>query len=623
MRYLAERTGYLPARVMIITALFAVIFVHADEVDSPLKQLKQLLVIDPADTSELAFLSTNAQSLTAFAEQQEKARKAELKQRRQTIPLAEMSFAELKDYHHDPRGMISSRERRGLEELSRLAKEALQADSVEAHVFLVQQIREVQMAMQTNHRSPLPEKVGLLTFWSPLFKNLDRSIGKGTTPARNLSTNDVTETDLSRLEPKPSTFWRPPSHIAGQDLYVGFGRSKLPHFEKMIVTYQSPKTSFGMRPGFEVELDDVRYKVKFGEIHSEPFAARIFHVLGYHVDPTDYSSSVRLRYDRRLFREFHLRKPMTMRIQPFGIPNYIVQLQNRFAPFDFIAKVVMKDGRELSGAVFKAELLRDGSVDHPEDDPQNFRPEIEAQVDHLVTIPANIQLEDVPAKAIGPWEFEGLGHEDLRELRGAALLAAWLGWFDARFDNTRLRVLHLAKGSELQHFFTDLGSGLGGPHRVFSSHGEDPNYFAWSFTEPEIVRGPGRMTTPFRIINYQPNVQNIAFSKMTVDDARWMARWIAHLTELQLLAALIGAGYDAAEARLNLEMLVSRRDRMIRDLKLADEIPLLRPQGVDQELNYDPQTDGVLTFTHTSGKQITARMSKSIVRFGKLIKLVE
>lgn len=624
MTFLVKHVSGWLAQAMII-GLFASGFtaVRASELDSPLSRLQKILRSPPDDPVTLSNLWVEAKELAALAEQEEKQRKAELKQRRQTVPLAEMPLDELKDYHHEPSEMITSRERRGLEEIARLAQESLQAKSAESRALLLEQIREVQVAVQNNRRSPLPDKVGLITFWSPLIQSLQRDVGIGKMPATNLVTSSTNGTDVSRYAPQPSTFWKPPIEIAEQDLYAGFGRASLPRYDRVIATYHSPKTSAGARPGFEIEIEGVRYKVKFGEVHSEPFTARIFHALGYHVDPTDYTAAVRLSYDRRLFREFHLRKPLTIRIQPFGIPSYTVQLQDRFDPFEFIAKVVLKDGTEMSGMMFKSKLLLNRDEDHPETEAGNFRPEIEAEVAYLVTVPANIQLEDVPAKSIGPWEFEGLGHEHRRELRGAALLAGWLGWFDARFDNTRLRVLRTEQGGELQHFFTDLGSGMGGPHKIFLSHGEDPNHFAWRFTKSEIVRGPGRMTTPFRIVNFRPNVKTKAFAEMTVDDARWMARLIGQFTEAQLSAGLIGAGYDSSETRLYLEMLVSRRDHMIRDLKLAGEISLLRPDGVTHKFDYDPSVDGAMSVTNVGGDKISARVGGQIIRSGKLIQLVD
>jgi hypothetical protein len=279
---------------------------------------------------------------------------------------------------------------------------------------------------------------------------------------------------------------------------------------------------------------------------------------------------------------------------------------------------VFKDGHSISGAALKKILFKDPNHSHPEDSPDNFRPEVEATLDYLVTAPANVQPREGPTQSIGSWEFGGLGHENRRELRGAGLLAAWLAWFDSRADNTKLRIERDADEVQLAHFITDLGGGMGAGTGWFSARGENPNDFTWTFTAPEIIRGPGRITTPFRVEHFRPTVPTPAFAAMTVDDARWMARMIGQLTENQLRGALIASGYDNAESRLYLEKLISRRDRMVRDLKLENEIPLLRPNGQNHEFNYHPSADGPFAATDPAGAKIFARESAQIISSGRL-----
>jgi hypothetical protein len=153
---------------------------------------------------------------------------------------------------------------------------------------------------------------------------------------------------------------------------------------------------------------------------------------------------------------------------------------------------------------------------------------------------------------------------------------------------------------------------------LFSAQGENPNDLTWTFTAPEIVRGPGRMTTPFRIEHFRPTIPTPAFAAMTVDDARWMARLIGQLTENQLREALIASGYDNAESRFYLEKLIGRRDRMICDLKLENEIPLLRPNGQDHKFNYTPSTDGPFEAIDSAGAKVFARESARVVSEGEI-----
>jgi hypothetical protein len=450
------------------------------------------------------------------------------------------------------------------------------------------------------------------------FQNVSANIGHGKNSATNLARSPGSTGDEGRIDPSPSTFWTRPESIAQEDLYVGFGREKLPQLTDLMFEYSAPKISAGTHAGFDVEWEGQRLKIKFGEESSEPLTARIFYALGYHADPTDYASRIKVRYDRRILREFHLRKPVTMRVAPLGISVWSIQLQRHFDPFRFIATAVFKDGHEISGAALKQLLFRNPNRSHPEDSPENFRPDVEATLDYLVTVPVNVQPRDGPTESLGSWDFGQLGHENLRELRGAGLLAAWLSWFDSRPENTKLRVLRDGDEVVLQHFFTDLGGGFGAEASWISPKGEDPQRFNWSFTQPEIFRGRGRMTTPFRIEHFKPVVPTAAFAEMTEDDARWMARLIGQLTENQIRATLVASGYDNATARLYFEKLVSRRDQMIRNLKLESEIALFRPSGQDHGFSYDPAIDGAFEARLSNGSIVSARTSSAIISHGKL-----
>ena len=103
------------------------------------------------------------------------------------------------------------------------------------------------------------------------------------------------------------------------DLTTGFERKTRPTFEDAVWTYAKAKDGFGAHAGFEVKSGEMRLKIKFGEIHSEPFTARIFHALGYHADACDYSPGLKVKFDRRIFTEFNSRKPVDTRITVFGV----------------------------------------------------------------------------------------------------------------------------------------------------------------------------------------------------------------------------------------------------------------------------------------------------------------
>jgi hypothetical protein len=517
-----------------------------------------------------AYSANDLQKLIALADamlEEHEAQENEVRAQ-QHKPFNTMTFAELKAHFSEPPGYISSRERRGWVHVRRLAEEAL----ANPYKAAANDLPEVLEAIQNNHHPPAPPWVHFLMPPILAWDYLHNPIGRGELLAANIDYNP-NELDVSKLDPVPSTFWERPASITSQDLHAGFGRAALPRYETNLWEYAAPKTSWGTWPGFELRCGKLEIKAKLAETRSEHFNARIFHALGFHADPTDHVPYLKISYSRRLFREFHLRKDLTIDIRApaLGLRLYTYDFQRRYDPFRFIAEAVLKDGRRLTGNELKHFLLRNSEKTFPEDDPSNFLPENEAQVDYLVTTAANVQLKDRPFKPIGPWRFEGLGHEHLRELRGAGLLAAWLGWNDSRFENTRLKVREVNGQWRLAHFFNDLGSGLGESEGVIPRPLESPERFPSTFTAPRIVRGKGRMTTPFRIRHFQPIDDTGAFEQMTMDDARWMARLIAQLTEEQIVQALTASGFTSADVRTYTEKLISRRDRMLRDLELQSD----------------------------------------------------
>ena len=86
----------------------------------------------------------------------------------------------------------------------------------------------------------------------------------------------------------------------------------------------------------------------------------------------------------------------------------------------------------------------------------------------------------------------------------------------------------------------------------------------------------------------------------------------------QIIQGLIASGWDSAEVRLLTEKLVSRRDEMIKDLKLTGEIPLLRPEGARRNVSYDPATEGPIVITVPTGQKIAAPVSDRKIVAGRL-----
>jgi hypothetical protein len=464
---------------------------------------------------------------------------------------------------------ISHKDLRGLREMLRIS-EQIPLASISERTDLHHQILEIAAAIANNHRPPIPSYVGLPDLPFRFIDSLSNPVARGHKPAANLCDSPGLS-DLSLLDPKASTFWRRPNSIRSADLRLGFDRGGfLPEFDRQLWTYQGPKTAGG-NPGCELISGGQNIKVKFAETHSEPFASRIFHALGYYVEPTDYAPRLRIKYDRRFFQEFNSLPQMKMKIGVFFIPIHTFHIERTYDPFDFIDYAVFKDGTIHTGAELKRLLLLDLKSRKPFA-PENFNYSTETTLDHLVTVEANIQVEDERMHSIGPWDFRGLGHEHLRELRGAGVLAAWLGWWDSRFENTRLRIVDTPSGLELRHYFSDLGGGLGLSAGTYRHSSEQPQEFAETFTRSFRRHKQWHIEFP----GYEPIEDTPAFKEITLDDARWMTRLISQLSETQLRDALAASGFDGKEVDIYAEKLISRRNLLVRDAHLSEEVAILR-----------------------------------------------
>jgi hypothetical protein len=455
------------------------------------------------------------------------------------------------------------RVRHGFTTVDILARHALATTNATERTTISHEIAEVLAAIQNNDRSPVPRRIDITQLPFVHHRYISGRVG-----TRHSSSEPATS-DGNDLDPLPSTFWTPPRQISRQNLGVGFGRNVRPDFEGPIWTYAKAKNGFGAHAGFEAQNGETRIKIKFGELHSEPFTARLFHALGYNVDPTDYSPGLKVNYDPRLFTEFNSRKPLNTKISALGVlPVWTIRFQPEHDPFQHIASAVLKDGTTLSREQLKAAMPTAA-----------LSTNLDSRIAYLLTVPANVQSENPAEETIGPWDFGQLGHENLRELRGAGLLAAWLGWFDSRFDNTRLRVVKEGHDIQLKHVFADLGGGLGKSLGWSGWSSEKPSDFPSSFTKPEIFQGRGHMTIPFRVVNFRPIESTPAFAAMTTEDARWMARLIAQLTDEQITGALRASGFDEANVEVYRRKLLSRREKMLRDLGLSQ--PLLQRGAAD------------------------------------------
>lgn len=205
--------------------------------------------------------------------------------------------------------------------------------------------------------------------------------------------------------------------------------------------------------------------------------------------------------------------------------------------------------------------------------------------------------EWLPGKPLGPFRYEGtrdddpndvIDHEDRRELRGARLLAAWLNHFDTREQNTMDVFMPLDPDRKdgpgyVRHYIIDMGDCFGSvwaedgiSRRLGHSYVFDATHVAEDFVTLGAVERPwerakrlGGIFNYFSARDFDPELwrggyPNPAFTRMTEADGAWMARIIARFRDEDVAAAVSVGKYDMASARYLTEVLIARRDRILR-----------------------------------------------------------
>jgi hypothetical protein len=223
----------------------------------------------------------------------------------------------------------------------------------------------------------------------------------------------------------------------------------------------------------------------------------------------------------------------------------------------------------------------------------------------------------LPGRTIGPFKYEDtrkddpndvVPHEDRRDLRGARLIAAWLGHFDSREQNSMTTWHSVDKKNKDSspghtiHWYIDLGDCFGSHweweslnRRINKSYYFDPGDVALDFITFGILERPwdrAKITEGAELFAYFPadefepeawkgGYPNPAFARMTLRDGHWAARILTRFSD-DLVAEAVKVG-DYSDKR-HTEVLTSaliRRLGKIRSHYFAKLSPIadLRIEG--------------------------------------------
>jgi hypothetical protein len=203
-------------------------------------------------------------------------------------------------------------------------------------------------------------------------------------------------------------------------------------------------------------------------------------------------------------------------------------------------------------------------------------------------------------KPIGPFRYEGVrlddpndvvAHQDRRELRGQRLLAAWLGHFDSREQNSMNTWITRSKDPDaspgyVRHWILDLNDCFGSQweweemtRRLNHAYYFDAGEIARDYVTLGIPRRPWdqlKKSPDAEIFGYfeaelfepelwKPGYQNAAFLRMSERDGAWMARILARLTPEHIDAAVrVGDFTEPKHSAYLTTTLLARRHKILR-----------------------------------------------------------
>jgi hypothetical protein len=197
----------------------------------------------------------------------------------------------------------------------------------------------------------------------------------------------------------------------------------------------------------------------------------------------------------------------------------------------------------------------------------------------------------ISGTSIGPYRYYGtrrddpndfIPHEHRRDLRGLAVISAWMDHDDSRAINTFDAVVEEGGRRFVKHYILDLGSTLGsGTERANSPRSGGEYLFSWKdsavqlFTLGLAIQPWAKAQFPelpavgrfeyatFDPETWLPEYPNPAFLNRLPDDEFWAAKQIMALRDEEIRAVVASARYsDPRAADWITECLIQRRDKV-------------------------------------------------------------
>jgi len=232
--------------------------------------------------------------------------------------------------------------------------------------------------------------------------------------------------------------------------------------------------------------------------------------------------------------------------------------------------------------------------------------------DGSVRLMASLSL---PPKIMGPFRYSGVRsddpndlvpHQQRRDLRGVAVLFAWLNHTDAKGGNSLDTVEGEGENARFVHHLLDFGDSFGSDSDIEKDPRHGQEYIVlpvtWSRTYtlglhpanwetvqyPHELRAVGNFTAAdFDPLEWKPNYPNPAFLAMTPLDGYWGAKRVMAFRNEQIRAIVEeGKFQDPRVVDYITEVLESRRDSIGRAW-FSQVLPLERFRVEDDHLAFD------------------------------------
>jgi hypothetical protein len=481
---------------------------------------------------------------------------------------------------------------------------------------ILYQISLVTNAMMNNYLPPLKVDYDILKI--PLY------ILKYTYSQR---INKEATTLDSKIDPEGSYLWTNNKNIGSQNLYS----YRYETIANETCNYEKAKSGFGIHPGFHIECKDQSYKLKFGnELNSGPFNSRIYQLLGYEAPQINYLESVKIKYNRKIITEYNQRKTENFYLTLAGNRVSTIYSNKAFLnPFENIFKFVLADGTFLTAEEFKNKFLKNKIEIDPKKEKNLVRDYTDEDfienetlvVSEVIFKPATITRKTNDIE-IGPWSFSDLDFSSLREMKALFILSAWLGNFDIRKDNNRL--LANKKGTQksshnIRLALADVGWGLGQSDSLLHHSSSDINQMQWEIAHTyKDNDGDNISKDRLQMIGFSTVELNKTFENIPITDAQWMLRKICAISNNQLTQALVASGLSSAGVQLALAKLNFRKNNMIDNFGLADELKSSCSTDVNKKMNYDAKINGQVQIKTDAGEIILAPDRNEIIVNGQI-----